>query len=75
MLGYRTLNNTEKEIAGITGEWQGKHLKYFNPLDITCLEEAQDFMCVMMLYNAELLDDMMERGVAQKLLREIRIPC
>lgn len=69
------MSDLEKELAGITGMFEGKHLSEINPLLFQTREQCQDFMVVLNLYNAEVLDDMMDTSVAKQLLNDIGIPC
>lgn len=72
---YKPLSDLEKELSGITGEWQGKHISQVNPLLFQSKEECEDFLCVLYLYNAEVLDDMTDTSVAKVLLNRIGIKC
>jgi len=69
------MSRLEKELAGMTGEFNGKHLSEINPLQFKTKAECQDFLVVLHLYNAEVLDDMMDTSIAKQLLNDIGIPC
>jgi len=72
---YVKMTKAEKEIAGLTGMWQGTHLSEVNPLSIVDRQEIADFLTVVNLYNAEVLEDMYDTTVARRLLKEIGIEC
>lgn len=72
---YKPMSRLEKELAGITGVFNGKYIAEINPLLFRTREECQDFLCVLHLYNAEVLDGMTDTSVAKKLLNDIGIKC
>jgi len=72
---HKKMNKTEIELAGITGMWKGKHLSQVNPLKIQSKAEIQDFLLVLNLYNAEVLEDMDNTIVARRMLADIGIYC
>ncbi len=69
------MTRTEIELAGITGIWKDQHLSEVNPLTIKERAEIKDFLLVLNLYNAEVLEDMDDRTVARRMLADIGIYC
>lgn len=69
------MNRTEIELCAITGTWKGIPLKEVNILKITKKQEIADFLTVVNLHNAEVLDDMWDVTVAKNMLGEIGIKC
>ena len=69
------MSRTQLEIAGITGTWRDRHITQVNEMDLWDPNEIKDFILVVNLYNAEVLDDMTDTQVAKKMLREIGIEC
>lgn len=72
---YKPMNRTELEIAGITGMWKGKHITQIQPLSLHNRKEIKDFIMIVHLYNAEVLDDMTDTQVAKIMLEGIGIEC
>lgn len=72
---HKKMNRTEIELCAITGTWKGTPLKDVNPMTILQKEEIADFLTVVNLHNAEVLDDMFDVTVAKRLLSEIGIKC
>lgn len=69
------MNRTEIELCAITGTWKGQPLKEVNPLMIVQKQEIADFLTVVNLHNAEVLDEMFDVTVAKQMLRDIGIKC
>lgn len=69
------MNRTEIELSAITGTWKGTSLKQVDLLTMTGKQEIKDFLTVLNLHNAEVLDDMWDTTVAKNMLREIGITC
>lgn len=69
------MNRTEIELSAITGTWKGKPLSKVNPLTIVERNEIADFIMVVNLHNAEVLDEMWDTSVAKQLLADIGISC
>lgn len=69
------MNRTEIELCAITGTWKGTPLKEVNILKIVDRTEVKDFLTVVNLHNAEVLDDMWDTSVAKQLLEKIGIKC
>jgi len=74
-MGHKKMNRTEIELCAITGTWKGTPLKEVNILKIVDRTEIKDFLTVVNLHNAEVLDDMWDVTVAKKMLGEIGIKC
>ena len=74
-MGYKKMNRTEIELCAITGTWKGTPLKEVNILKIVDRTEIKDFLTVVNLHNAEVLDDMWDTSVAKQLLEKIGIKC
>ncbi|MDB4351078.1 hypothetical protein OAA34_00025 [bacterium] len=74
-MGYKKMNRTEIELCAITGTWKGTPLKDVNILKIVDRTEIKDFLTVVNLHNAEVLDDMWDTSVAKQLLEKIGIKC
>ena len=74
-MAHKAMTRTEIELAGITGVWKGQHLSEVNPLTIMERAEIKDFLLVLNLYNAEVLEDMDDRTVARSMLADIVIYC
>lgn len=72
---HKAMTRTEIELAGITGIWKGKHLSEVNPLTIMERAEIKDFLLVLNLYNAEVLEDIDDTTVARRMLADIGIYC
>jgi len=72
---HKKMNRTEIELSAITGTWKGTPLKQVNPLTILQKEEIADFLTVVNLHNAEVLDDMFDTTGAKLMLKEIGINC
>ncbi len=72
---YKKMNRTEIELSAITGTWKGTPLKDVNILKIVDKTEIRDFLTVVNLHNAEVLDDMMDTTGAKIMLEEIGIKC
>ena len=69
------MTRTQLEIAGITGNWKNTHITQVNAMDLWDPNEIKDFILVVNLYNAEVLEDMLDTQVAKKMLRDIGIEC
>lgn len=69
------MNRTEIELCAITGTWKGQPLKEVNPMMIVQKQEIADFLTVVNLHNAEVLDEMFDVTVAKQMLRDIGITC
>jgi len=74
-MAYKPMTRTQHEIAGITGTWQDRHITQVNVMDLWDPNEIKDFILVVNLYNAEVLEDMLDTQVAKKMLKEIGIEC
>ena len=74
-MAHKPMTRTQIEIASITGTWKNKPITKVNPMDLWDPIEIRDFLMVVNLYNAEVLDDMIDTQVAKKLLGEIGIDC
>ena len=74
-MGHKKMNRTEIELCAITGTWKGMPLKDVNPMTIVQRQEIADFMTVVNLHNAEVLDEMFDVSVAKQMLGEIGINC
>ena len=74
-MSHKKMNRTEIELCAITGTWKGTPLKDVYPMTILQKEEIADFLTVVNLHNAEVLDDMFDVTVAKRLLAEIGIKC
>lgn len=72
---HKKMNRTEIELSAITGTWKGVSLKQVDLLTMTGKQEIKDFLTVLNLHNAEVLDDMWDTTVAKNMLREIGITC
>lgn len=72
---HKKMNRTEIELCAITGTWKGIPLKEVNILKITKKQEIADFLTVVNLHNAEVLDDMWDVTVAKDMLGKIGIKC
>lgn len=72
---HKKMNRTEIELCAITGTWKGAPLKDVNPMTILQKEEIADFLTVVNLHNAEVLDDMFDTKGAKIMLEEIGIKC
>jgi len=72
---HKKMNRTEIELSAITGTWKGTSLKQVDLLTMTGKQEIKDFLTVVNLHNAEVLDDMWDTTVAKNMLREIGITC
>ena len=72
---HKKMNRTEIELCAITGTWKGTPLKEVNILKIVDRIEIRDFLTVVNLHNAEVLDDMIDTTVAKMMLGEIGITC
>jgi hypothetical protein len=72
---HKKMNRTEIELCAITGTWKGIPLKEVNILKIVDRTEIRDFLVVVNLHNAEVLDDMIDTTVAKQMLGEIGIKC
>ena len=72
---YKKMNRTEIELSAITGTWKGTPLKQVNILKINDHNEVKDFLTVVNLHNAEVLDDMFDTTVSKHMLEEIGIKC
>lgn len=72
---HKKMNRTEIELCAITGTWKGIPLKEVNILKITKKQEIADFLTVVNLHNAEVLDDMWDVTVAKDMLGKIGITC
>lgn len=75
MQKHKKMNRTEIELCAITGTWKGTPLKEVNILKIVDRIEIRDFLTVVNLHNAEVLDDMIDTTVAKMMLGEIGITC
>jgi hypothetical protein len=75
MQKHKKMNRTEIELCAITGTWKGTPLKEVNILKIVDRIEIRDFLTVVNLHNAEVLDDMIDTTVAKQMLGEIGINC
>jgi hypothetical protein len=73
MKKHKPMNRTELELAGITGSFKGKWIKDIEPMSLRDPYEIRDFITVVMLYNAEQLDDMQDTQVARQMLSKIGI--
>ena len=69
------MNRTEIELCAITGTWKGTPLKEVNILKIVDRQEIRDFLTVVNLHNAEVLDEMFDVTVAKQMLEGIGIKC
>lgn len=74
-MSHKKMNRTEIELCAITGTWKGTPLKEVNILKIVDRTEVKDFLTVVNLHNAEVLDDMWDTSVAKQLLEKIGIKC
>ena len=74
-MAYKPMTRTQLEIAGITGNWKNTHITQVNAMDLWDPNEIKDFILVVNLYNAEVLEDMLDTQVAKKMLRDIGIEC
>ena len=74
-MGHKKMNRTEIELCAITGTWKGTPLKEVNILKIVDRQEIKDFLTVVNLHNAEVLDEMFDVTVAKQMLGEIGIKC
>lgn len=72
---HKKMNRTEIELCAITGTWKGTPLKEVNILKIVDREEIKDFLTVVNLHNAEVLDEMFDVTVAKQMLGKIGISC
>jgi len=72
---HKKMNRTEIELCAITGTWKGTPLKEVNILRIVDKTEIRDFLTVVNLHNAEVLDDMFDTTGAKIMLEEIGIKC
>lgn len=72
---YKKMNRTEIELCAITGTWKGTPLKEVNILKIVDRQEIRDFLTVVNLHNAEVLDEMFDVTVAKQMLEGIGIRC
>jgi len=72
---HKKMNRTEIELCAITGTWKGTPLKEVNILKIVDRTEIRDFLTVVNLHNAEVLDDMIDTTVAKQMLGKIGIKC
>ena len=72
---HKKMNRTEIELCAITGTWKGQPLKEVNPMMIVQKQEIADFLTVVNLHNAEVLDEMFDVTVAKQMLRDIGIKC
>jgi len=69
------MNRTEIELSAITGTWKGTPLNQVNLLKINDRNEVKDFLTVVNLHNAEVLDDMFDTTVSKHMLEAIGIKC
>jgi hypothetical protein len=72
---HKKMNRTEIELCAITGTWKGTPLKEVNILKIVERQEVKDFLTVVNLHNAEVLDEMFDVTVAKQMLGKIGINC
>lgn len=72
---HKKMNRTEIELCAITGTWKGTPLKEVNILKIDDRQEIKDFLTVVNLHNAEVLDEMFDVTVAKQMLGKIGIKC
>jgi hypothetical protein len=67
------MNRSEIEISAITGTYKNVPLKYVKDDMFDSMQDVEDFILIVNLHNAEVLDDMMDTKVAQMMLRKIGI--
>ena len=69
------MNRTEIELCAITGTWKGMPLREVNYMKIITKQEIADFLMVVHLHNAEVLDEMWDTSVGKMMLESIGIKC
>lgn len=67
------MGKMEIEISALTGTFKGIRLKQITPSMLKTKEELNDFITVVNLHNAEVLDDHDGVMLARKYLSEIGI--
>lgn len=74
-MGHKKMNRTEIELCAITGTWKGQPLRDVNYMKIITKQEIADFLMVVHLHNAEVLDEMWDTSVGKMMLESIGIKC
>ena len=72
---HKPMNRTEIELCAITGTWKGMPLREVNYMKIITKQEISDFLMVVHLHNAEVLDEMWDTSVGKMMLESIGIKC
>lgn len=69
------MTQEEIEYCSITGMFKGLPLRSVNPFVLKSNDEIQDFFTIVMLHNAEALDEIQDTRLAKMMLRKIGILC
>lgn len=69
----KKMSRTEIELCAIMGTYKNVPLKHVDDDMFHTMQDLEDFILIVNLHNAEVLDDMQDVQIARKMLREIGV--